>query len=256
MKRLVSFFVLIALMLVWGTGIAEEIMFRGIPWGSAADYTCDKLNKDGLSLFLTTPEDYSAIATYRVKNMVSASMYGNASSEQGLTAFALEYPMDLKVAGYNPSTVMTFFVYRPHEEELVYDLKYTAFYAGLYTFIPENIDGMFSDLKEKLTSVYGEFVHEGGSEIIEEILGEKTFMWSSFEPDQKVAVWETDESYLFLISNKMPDGADPTFYRDSISIVYAAKESDKWIDEALDAQKRTNGRLEEEKYGDGDTDGL
>ena len=82
-----------------------------IPWGSTADFTCDELNKGGLSLFLTTPEDYASIATYRVRNMVSAPMYGNASSEQGLTAFALDYPMDLKVAGYNPTSVFVWFVY-------------------------------------------------------------------------------------------------------------------------------------------------
>ena len=54
----------------------------------------------------------------------------------------------------------------------------------------------------------------------------------------------------------MTEDADPTLYSDSIAVVYAAKESDIWIDEALAAQKRTNERLEKEKYGDGNTDGL
>ena len=51
--------------------------------------------------------------------------------------------------------VFVWFVYRPLEGELVYDIKQTAFYAGMYTFAPENIEGMYSDLKEKLSSVYG-----------------------------------------------------------------------------------------------------
>ena len=256
MKRIISFLILLIMVFTLGTCVAEGIMFRGIPWGSTADFTCDELNKGGLSLFLTTPEDYASIATYRVRNMVSAPMYGNASSEQGLTAFALDYPMDLKVAGYNPTSVFVWFVYKPLEGELVYDIKQTAFYAGMYTFAPENIEGMYSDLKEKLSSVYGECSDEGGQEKIEDIFGEKTISWSFIDAEQKVAVWKTEDSYLFLISNKMTEDADPTLYSDSIAVVYAAKESDIWIDEALAAQKRTNERLEKEKYGDGNTDGL
>ena len=256
MKKAFSLFILLTIVILCGASIAEEIVFRGIPWGSTAEYTCDELNTGGLSLFLTTAEEYSSIATYRVRNIVSSSMYGNASSEQGLTAFALDYPKELKVAGYNPSTVMVWFVYRPHENELVYDNTFTAFYAGMYSFVPEDIECMYKDLQEKLMSVYGEHVIEGGHETIEDILGEKEFIWSSFTPDQRTTIWETADSYLFLISNKMPDDADPMFYKDNITIVYAAKESDKWIDEAFTAQRKTNQRLEKEKYGDGNTDGL
>ena len=35
MKRLISFFVLIVFVFVWSTSIAEDITFRGIPWGRA-----------------------------------------------------------------------------------------------------------------------------------------------------------------------------------------------------------------------------
>lgn len=257
MKRIVSFVIVLTMLFTLGTCVADEIMFRGIPWGSDADYTCDKLDKNGLSLYLSSLDEYASIAaTYRIKNMLSPSMYGNATIEKGVTTYALSYPMDLKVAGYNVASVMTFFVYRPHEGELVYDHQYTAFYAGMYSFIPEDLEGMFNDLRGKLTSIYGEYVTEGGQEIVEDLFGEKTFAWSSFEQEQKIAVWETAESNLFLVSNKVPEDADPMFYSNSIVIVYAAKESDKWIDEALEAQKRTNERLEREKYGNGDTDGL
>ena len=258
MKKLVVFSVLLALLFVHGTCFADEIVFRGIPWGSAADYTCDELNKNGLSLYLSSVDEYrSKAATYRLRNMIAPMLYGNASiGEQGLTTIALAYPRDVKVAGYNLSSVMTFFVYKPHEGELVYNDKYTAFYAGVYSFVPENIDGMYNDLKEKLSSVYGEYSVEGNQDIIVDLFGEKEFTWSSVEPKQRMTVWETAESYLYLVSNNMPDDADPLFYSDSVVIVYAAKQSDTWIDEAMLAQKRTNERLEKEKYGDGNIEGL
>ena len=257
MKRTVSFLLLITLVLALGTSVADEISFRGIPWGTDAVSACDKLNKGGLSLYLSSFDEFaSSVATYRLRNILSSSLYGNASGEQGLTTFALDYPRGLKVAGYEPASVYVWFVYCPVDGELVYDNKRTAFYAGMYSFAPENLEGMYRDLQGKLVSVYGDYTVEGGQKIIENICGEKTIMWSSIEFQQTVTVWESDESYLFLVSNKRPEDADPTFFTDNIMIVYAAKESDKWIDEALAAQKKTNEKMEKEKYGNGDTSGL
>ncbi len=257
MKKFFSFLLLIILVFVLGASVADEISFRNVAWGIDAVTACDALNKGGLSLCLSSLDEYaSTVATYRLRNILSSSMYGNVSGEQGLTTFALEFPHGLKVAGYEPVSIYVWFVYRPVEGELVYDDKSTALYAGMYSFTPENLEGVYHDLQEKLVSVYGEYAAEGGQELIESICGEKTIAWSMVEPEQTVTVWETEESYLFLVSNKMPEDADPAFYMDNIMIVYAAKDSDKWIDEALAAQKKTNERLEKEKYGDGDTSGL
>lgn len=255
MKRV---FVLLALLIIFTcflcTSIAEEkIMFRDIPWGSDAATVKKALKKDGIDVSLY--DDPSIVGVQYTKQIIS-EQYGFAVGEAGVTNISIDYTPNIKVAGYEPYIVSLMFVYRPENGRLIYQDKYAALYSGVYNFKAERVSKMFDDLKAKLESVYGRCKYEGGIETVEQIFGKSSYFVLTTTPTESFAIWESESAYLALVGCDYADDSGSSFYGDYIKIVYASKNGDNWINEAIEARNNKNADIESEKYGNGDTNGL
>ena len=250
MKRFCIF--LLVLVLISSVAVADNITFRNIPWGSPATLVESMVRADGINFSLFDP---SMCAVIGAAGFISGK-YMDWTSGTGITTFSSDINPNIDVAGYAPTGLEMYFVYRPVDGRLVYEDRYTSLYAGLYTFSAENVEKMFDDLKDKLTSVYGSCQHEGGEDILEDLFGKSGVLFQSPDPVETFAILETDSAFLALASHDLPDNLDSSIYGDSISIAYVSKDGDTWIKEAFAAKDAEDAEKESEKYGNGNVNGL
>lgn len=146
MKRLVCL-VLVLMVCLTPCVLAEEITFRGIPWGSSMAEVEEALNLERLYVY---SEDHPGKWEY-VHNQYSIYGIPGYCSAWSAQSFSDE----LTVAGYSayPSV---YCVYGLAENgEVLRAKEDSVFYLGGYAFDVIDSRATFDDLKEKLTSVYG-----------------------------------------------------------------------------------------------------
>lgn len=156
MKNLISILIILAMVFCISSSIAEQndtsILFRGVEWGSTFEEF-----KTGL------PEGVkmSDLRTNEYWNTMESNMFtGNGHSTKGdLGAYAYAFSNTLdevKVAGYAISDLYAYFIYRTDDNGLlVRDDAHTALIYAYYEIEPKDPDAVYSDLLEKLSSVYG-----------------------------------------------------------------------------------------------------
>ena len=201
----------------------KEILFRDVPWGSDMDTTESLLGN-----FEFNRSDYQSSAG-------KASYYISGEYEfsrnQGTCTQESVYARDLKVAGYDVTSIYLQYIYKFPEAIANYDNCSTALYTGTYRFECVDYELAGNDLKDKLSGLYGEPVN-----VIKD--GDKT-LYS----------WEGANNTACAMSVTL--GSYP-----GIELTYLTKDGDEWIDAADEAIDNSFKAQESEIYGNGDNSGL
>lgn len=236
MKRLIS--LLMALVLIAaGTGYAydDEIRFRTMDWG--IDYQTIKQQIDVNDNCLTW-DHYPATS-------VDEMCYGGETRLDELNVmFMVDYYEFDAVAGYEPSDVKMYFAHVPDENGRIDTSKSALFYGAEYTFTSKDSLAMYSDLQQKLISLYGPMDTEKD--------GKASFL----KADKYYSIWEgANDTVLSLQLLKWWDDTSVEL-DDEIYIAYAWKKGDELLQQASDITVQNIKDDEAANYDNGNTDGL
>lgn len=110
-----------------------EILFRDIPWGITLDEYVGRLEDEGMQITLVLPSETGCTVNL-----------GNSNLE----------PV-CKVAGYDAFMINVNSVYDVNDGDIDSDPLNSLVYSASYTLIP-NEDDVISDLRKKLSVLYGE----------------------------------------------------------------------------------------------------
>lgn len=213
----------------------EEILFRNIPWGTDYDDVVSQIPE--VAFYPFTGEIYK---TYSVDQIITEDGLSFECKDINIRGSAIRG--SLPVAGYQTTDVDLYFAYVPANGVLSKEKEDSAFYGASYEFTPEDTKGMASDLKGKLTSIYGEASKTTQEKDLWGGIIEYTY-WNGAN-DTLLVMCVDDESASSWKSTE------------KIRIVYAWREGDKLLQEASDCLKREAVANEKSKFGNGNTDGL
>lgn len=136
------------------SALAEEITFRGLPWYTGI--SAIKAEFEGKGMFADNV-DYPMIYASKF----DGSLY-SLGAEQVMTRQNAGYltvvpffPEDFRVAGYSLEGLYMFSCYGLDGEKVLREEDASRLYLAFYKFDVMDIDGAYSDLKTKLTSLYG-----------------------------------------------------------------------------------------------------
>ena len=208
------FCLLITMLLLVSIAQADEIMFRGIPWGSSIDEVKDALAAMGSSF------------VYKDTNMLS----WDACKPYGYDFF--EYPTghklslipateDFKVAGYSVENITVYCAYGL-EDGVQKKSKDSNFYLASYIFDVVDVRAAYNDLKKKLNQLYGD------GEIA---TGNATMVWAMYK--QEAVEWHGDnETGILLNVVTTNEGSD--FNMDSLMLFYGKTNSKEMLNTICD----------------------
>jgi len=132
----------------------KEITFRGLPMGSSIQAVKDKLMEDGID-----PSEFSIDENEGMDNFFSSSYeekFKHVITEDGGYSFSIySVPKDFKVAGYDVAYIWMDFMYKVVDGIPIKDMELAGLTKARY--IIEVVDelAVYSDIKEKLTKLYG-----------------------------------------------------------------------------------------------------
>lgn len=208
MKKYIA--VLLVLVLVSTTALADEILFRGIPWGTSVLEFEKQIGCEIGYTELRLPHWSSYSPTSSIDKGTYTIGY-DVTAGFGDTLF--------QVAGYDLDFIFAYFYYGVEDGKINRNPEASEFYLSEYIFDVEDIEGAYSDLKEKMTSLYGEGTEEKG----------KT-------SEYYATVWDGDNNTavrLLVRSNYPYDGS-------SIRLVYGKTDSDehvKYLEELVQQER-------------------
>lgn len=143
MKRVVA--VLLALVMVCGAAIADEILFRGHPWGTNYQLVASELGE---------PFDWYEEKGHLIDWMNQEWDYGKEPN--CFRVYGYPDGESFKVAGYNVSFVTFAMLYSAEENVVLKELADTELFGAIYSLVVTDSNAAYEDLKTKLTSLYGE----------------------------------------------------------------------------------------------------
>lgn len=158
MKRIIALAVAI-IVLISSCAFADEVTFRGIPWGSDVEALEKALKSDGV--YISSMDGFAV--PYPALFKISHSKQGFVSMQDGVNQSREEigwfttasYMTPLKVAGYDVQLVSAYSFYGLSNGIISEEKKDSVFYAAEYTFDVRDKEAAYKDLKEKLTVLYG-----------------------------------------------------------------------------------------------------
>ena len=171
--------------------LADEILFRDIPWGSNVPYVLDAMPQ------YSNECDFGWETRIDAWNSFNAD-YGKSKNGESPTIY---YYGDLSVAGYKINSITFQFLFSVDTEGVIHRGKDDLFLRGaMYRFEVADIEMASADLTEKLTDLYGE-----GEQHINE-LDNQTITWYGDNStgvcleysDDYIVIWygNTDESVI------------------------------------------------------------
>ena len=131
----------------------EQILFRGIEWGSNYNEAITDLG--GISMCdLRESEYWYSIKDYMNTESGMSKYNGTLGGYTYASASSLK---DLSVAGYPIESLYMYFIYTPGEEGmLIKDTEHTKLVYAYYKIKPKDLEAAYDDLTTKLTSLYGD----------------------------------------------------------------------------------------------------
>ena len=186
LKRLSIIMLLIFLVPLVGISSQDTaIVFRNIPWGSTYSDTMSKMADTNTSWERLSP------ATGRKTTI-------NQITENGIEFFEFDTyaytytsynSSQIMVAGYKTSSITLYFAYSVDENGgLPMDQEHTQFYLAKYKFEPTDLVAMTADLKNKLSSLYGEVKFTESDNMV---IDNHYYIWTG--SDNTVAVLQSEE---------------------------------------------------------------
>ena len=160
MKKLVGILIMIALLAGINAGYADPyekpILFRGVEWGASCAAFENGVFPDGLQFYNAKLLD----SWHSVANMLYDGADIRYKGEFGFYYRPLPSSikkLGLKVAGYPVDDLYLYFTFLPGDDGiLVKDTIHSSFIYVYYKIEPNDPEGTYSDLLNKLTALYGD----------------------------------------------------------------------------------------------------
>lgn len=217
----------------------KEILFRDIPWGTSFTDV-----QNILSDFDWYGMSYEHMKRYPVQEVLTDDDGGtDVFTNGGINIVASPFTdKETDVAGYKTSNINLYFSYTPDGIFSKEDSQ-TELYGAKYEFEPQNLQSMYDDIENKLTSLYGDPADVTADK---NWTGAKnTYTWWYGANDSVVVLGKSDFSEV-----------DSDFYKDELWISYAWQKGDELLKAADDAISQSNSDTEASVYGNGSTNGL
>ena len=241
MKFKQLFVIFLILISICSFSLSEEserydgtILFRNIPWGKDIDSVKNELNENGFNFY----RDDEGIMGQNYSTVGSIVHHQGDYSLDFASEISSLSVSNCQVAGYDVKQTQIFFAYLPDENGLISkNRKDTYFTLASYQILPEDLDYAIDDLKEKLTSLYGDyddFEH---------------FNYGSMEFTYYIWMSKIDNSFVAL--NRIDYSLAPQLY-----IFYGTLDGTPIMAKAIQIQEEEAKKLEIENSKSGGTDGL
>lgn len=216
-----------------------EIVFREIPWGTSFPEVDSSLAS--WDLWNISGEGYK---TCSVDDILIGDYEGIDFEYSGINIISSAFKGEQDVAGYKTSDIDLYFVFLPNENGyLTYDEKDTALYGVQYMFEPVDLEDMYNDLTEKLTSLYGE-------------PDKVTYDTDWLDIQYTYTYWYGANNTELVLRSQNSENDTTDLYEDEIYITYAWREGDNLLKNASDAVKKEKRDKEKEAQGNSDVNGL
>lgn len=158
MKRLVA--LVVVLMLLRGSCMAEEILFRGIPWGMGITEVIEILRVEFQWDEVMYGEDtLHRIWDYHVPfsdSFLTNNLLGYNHIPENVCGYYYSLPHRIPVAGYDYVDATIYAHYDLQGSDIDTSVDSSKFYAAEYCFEAEELSATYKDLVDKLTYLYGD----------------------------------------------------------------------------------------------------
>jgi len=239
------FCVIFVFMLLVPTALADELLFRSIPWGTSISDVDKSLDLD--YFFIHEEQNMRRWGSIEQQfdfehiNDYPAGWYGYSLGIE-----------DLKVAGYNALPTIYCAYGLTDDGVILREAEDSIFYAGGYAFAVIDHEATYYDLKNKLESLYGigeETVNEGKS-YYASVNGNGEYAYKTY-----TVVWRGDNETEIKLYCMLSELNDPLLDENNVVLWYGKANMDAYLDElqtVIHQEKLQN----EEKNRNHDLSGL
>ena len=189
-KSICSTIVLLLCVAFLSVSWADEILFRGIPWGTSLK----ELEDQGYLKDSYPYDDYLPYEAY----MTTHPSWRNALG--GCTPYVSGfdctcYPRDMKVAGYTVGYMSLYCHYAVENGKINKSEASSVLYAADYALTPEDYEAAYANLKSKLSDLYGDVKETVTYE-------EKVYNGIYCEVANATSVWSGDNNTHVVLGSK------------------------------------------------------
>lgn len=216
----------------------KEILFMDIPWGTS--FTDVDKSHGELDLWGITGEGYM---TYSVDEIILGDYQGIEFEYDDINIIGNAFNGETEVAGYTTSEVSLYFAYNIVDGKLNKIEEESSLYGARYVFLTENLQETSNDLKQKITSIYGEPQKE-------------TTDTDIYDNQYTYTYWYGQNSTVLVMKTQNSENDTTDLYEDEITLAYAWLKGDELLQSASDYLKEEAIEKEQENYGNENTDGL
>ncbi len=220
-----------------------EILFRGIPWESGADVVREKLAADGMigSNHKIDNDDY--IYAWRISEDMPIQ------SHAGANIAVYDFPSAFRVAGYPLAAVQIYCPYGYTDSAVDRSISGTNFNLAELKFEISDIELVFTDLTNKLTSLYGtpETIEDNNSYII---FGDRP----NYTRYNKWNVWYgANKTGVFLYKKYVIEDNSTMIKNPELTLVYGKIDGEEYLDglsQAFENEKKYQDQLLQQENAD------
>ena len=227
-RCLTALLALVLLVCFSSVALADEILFRKIPWFSNYETVMETADK----LDATWGNPSSSTGKFIIDYVKEASSNSDRDY-QCVCTVSTGKGVSLQVAGYNVTGMTLYFAFVPDEDgEIDHSLDNTSFYMARYTLSIDDYDLSLKDLMGKLNDLYGK------PKVIEADDG------CDSEIDD-IYKWSGDKNTFVYLAG------DSNQYGPSIRLYYGTSDGDTLIKDAEKIQKQMDLNTLKEGGSDG-----
>lgn len=250
LKKLVVSTLILCILIRCSSAVADEILFRGIPWGTSITELKGAISDD-FDLYINDEQMmpyWDGIGDQT--DSILSLMFSSPSGWNGFDLFFSNQPL---VAGYPLNGLRIYCAYGLEDGKVLRDADDSVFYAAQYSFEAQDIQSVYDDLKGKLEALYGV-----GTETVEEGGGYYASQSGSGEYStvEKTTIWYGDYNTGVNLSCSISD-RDPAedWTSNFITITYGKADVATMLDDLQSAIKQELLQNEQDNRNDS-TDGL
>lgn len=245
MKKFLTF--ILVFLTISSVACAEEITFRGIPWGSSMSEIEDSFDSD---MFYT----YDEATVRRWKNITEQvdweHLYDYPDGWECLYMGFGEYAM--KVAGYDVIMSVACRYDIGENDEILKDKSDSVLCSASYTFDVIDYVAAYDDLKAKLTSLYGDGIETTDTD--------EGYHWGmntsgEYHTTVKLTTWVGENDTEAKLYCSVDDVDDPLLQNDLLVLYYGKTSEDENI-ERLQKLLHVEALSNEQESRNDDTSGL